>query len=80
MKKFIKVAFNNQSVQPTDFNMKRLVESESVATEPILFIISPGSDPSQELQTYAEQAVGRASYHELAMGGGQSEVAIETIK
>jgi hypothetical protein len=35
-----------------------------------MFIISPGSDPSAELQTFAEQVVGRSGYHELAMGGG----------
>lgn len=80
MNKFVKEAFNNETVQPTPFSLQRLVEHESTATDPILFIISPGSDPSQELQTYAEQAVGRAAYHELAMGGGQAEVAIETIK
>ena len=70
MNKFVKEAFNNEVVQPTPFSLPRLVEHESSANEPILFIISPGSDPSQELQTYAEQAVGRAAYHELAMGGG----------
>mmetsp|Transcript_972 Transcript_972/g.1573 ORF Transcript_972/g.1573 Transcript_972/m.1573 type:complete len:261 (+) Transcript_972:739-1521(+) len=80
MNKFVKEAFNNQTVKPTEFSLPRLVEHESAATDPILFIISPGSDPSQELQTYAEQTVGRAAYHELAMGGGQNEIAIETIK
>jgi dynein heavy chain 2 len=43
---------------------------ESTPSEPILFIISPGSDPSAELQEFAEQIVGRAGYHEIAMGGG----------
>lgn len=70
MNQFVKEAFGNEVVQPTPFSLPRLYEQESAATEPILFIISPGSDPSQELQTYAEQAVGRAAYHELAMGGG----------
>jgi hypothetical protein len=32
------------------------------------------------LQEFAEQVVGRAGYHEIAMGGGQNEIAIETIK
>jgi len=49
MTQFIKEAFGNQSVQPTPFSLPRIVEQESVANEPILFIISPGSDPSQEL-------------------------------
>lgn len=80
MNQFVKEAFGNQVVQPAPFSLSRLYESESYANEPVLFIISPGSDPSAELQEYAEQVVGRACYHELAMGGGQNEVAIETIK
>ena len=80
MNLFVKEAFNNQVIQPAQFNLKNLHVSESSCNEPVLFIISPGSDPSQELQTYAEQAVGKAAYHELAMGGGNADVAIETIK
>jgi len=50
--------------------LKNLFENESNCKEPIMFIISPGSDPSAELQAFAEQVVGRSCYHELAMGGG----------
>lgn len=57
-----------------------MYENESNCKEPILFIISPGSDPSTELQEFAETVVGRQSFHELAMGGGQNETAIELIK
>ena len=80
MNQFVKEAFGGQAIQATSFNLQRLYEQESSANEPILFIISPGSDPSQELSSYAEQVVGRAAYHEIAMGGGNNELAIETIK
>jgi dynein heavy chain 2 len=80
MNLFVKEAFGGESIHATEFNLKRLHETESSCSVPIMFIISPGSDPSQELQTYAEQTVGRNAYHELAMGGGTNEVAIETIK
>jgi len=80
MNKFVKEAFNNEAVQPSTFSLRSIYEQESNAAEPILFIISPGSDPSEELITYAETAVGRAAYHEIAMGGGQNEIAVETIK
>jgi dynein heavy chain 2 len=43
---------------------------ESTPSEPILFIISPGSDPSAELEEFADQVVGRQGYHAIAMGGG----------
>lgn len=60
--------------------MRNIYESESTPLEPILFIISPGSDPSTELSEFAESVVGRQGFHELAMGGGQNEVALELIK
>lgn len=60
--------------------MRNIYESESTPLEPILFIISPGSDPSTELSAFAESVVGRQGFHELAMGGGQNEVALELIK
>ena len=80
MHQFVKEAFNNETVQPASFNLRSLFENESSSSDPILFIISPGSDPSAELQQFAENIVGRVGYHELAMGGGQNEIAIETIK
>jgi len=60
--------------------LRNIYESESTPLEPILFIISPGSDPSTELSAFAESIVGRQGFHELAMGGGQNEVALELIK
>ncbi len=59
MHHFVKEAFGGQTIQPSPFTLSHLFEMESSATEPILFIISPGSDPSAELQEFAETAVGR---------------------
>jgi hypothetical protein len=59
MNQFVKESFGGQVIQPTQFDLKRLFTTESSCTDPILFIISPGSDPSAELESFAEQAVGR---------------------
>jgi dynein heavy chain 2 len=48
--------------------------------EPVLFIASPGADPSQELSDFAERTVGRNRYHEVAMGQGQGAVAVELLR
>ena len=80
MQYFVFEAFGGQQVQPAPFTLRSIYETESSPAEPILFIISPGSDPSSELQEFAETVVGRQSFHELAMGGGQNEVAIELVK
>jgi len=54
MQLFIKESFGGESVQANSFNLKSLYEEETTCQDPILFIISPGSDPSAELQQFAE--------------------------
>lgn len=59
-----------------------LVEGESKPLEPILFITTPGADPSQELAEYASTALAKSGghLHELAMGQGQAEKAIALLR
>lgn len=59
MQAFIREAFDNQNVQAVPFHLQNLYANESSNQEPVLFIISPGSDPSAELQEFAEQEIGR---------------------
>ena len=40
----------------------------------------PGADPSQELSEYAAATIGRDKYHEVAMGQGQAEVALQLLR
>ena len=51
----------------------------SSSTQPILLITTPGSDPSKELEDYAQAKVGSDRYASLAMGGGQQETAIKLL-
>ena len=46
-------------------NLKRLYEQETKSAEPILVIISPGADPSQELQELANNTIGHDRYHQV---------------
>ncbi|XP_041438616.1 cytoplasmic dynein 2 heavy chain 1 isoform X2 [Xenopus laevis] len=68
-----------KELSPPPLNLKRLGK-ETLAIEPILIIISPGADPSQELQELACAEVGRDCYHEVAMGQGQADIAIHTLR
>lgn len=43
----------------------RLFKEETQNTEPILFILSPGADPSQELEDLAKGTVGLDKYHQV---------------
>ena len=80
MSQFVCEALAERNVSPPPMPLQRIYEEESSCSEPILFITGPGSDPSKELQEFADQQVGRAKYHELAMGGGQNDLALRMMK
>ncbi|NXA12552.1 DYHC2 protein, partial [Sapayoa aenigma] len=68
-----------KELSPSPLNMKRLYK-ETLETEPILIIISPGADPSQELQELASVERNTECYHQIAMGQGQADLAIQTLR
>lgn len=68
------------SIAAQAFSLRNLYREESSKDTPILFVTSPGSDPSKELQEFAETEVGRDNFQELSMGGGQNELAIQMLK
>ncbi|XP_063970614.1 cytoplasmic dynein 2 heavy chain 1 [Lytechinus pictus] len=59
-------------------NLKRLYQ-DTVPSEPVLIIISPGADPTQELQEVAAEVIGADHYHEVAMGQGQADIAMQLL-
>jgi dynein heavy chain 2 len=79
MEHFIHYALSIKELYPSSLNLKKLYTTETLPTEPILLIISPGTDPSQELQELAEEIVGGDNYHQVAMGQGQANKALELL-
>ncbi|RKO94668.1 hypothetical protein BDK51DRAFT_21975 [Blyttiomyces helicus] len=69
-----------ESLAPSPLNMKRLYLEETIPTEPILFITTPGADPSQELKEFAASEVGLDNYHQVAMGQGQGDIALSLLR
>jgi dynein heavy chain 2 len=53
-----------KELSPEALNLRRLV-TETRATEPVLLIISPGADPSQELLELVKSTVTVERYHEV---------------
>ena len=66
------------SIAPPPLSLNRVCE-EASASSPVLFIVTPGSDPSQELEEHASKVMGPARYHQLAMGQGQAEEAMRLL-
>ena len=53
-----------EELSPPALNLRRLYV-ETSASEPILIMISPGADPSQELLELVKNTVGNTRYHEV---------------
>ncbi|XP_013869519.1 cytoplasmic dynein 2 heavy chain 1 [Austrofundulus limnaeus] len=77
------ISFASQALgmklSPPPLNLRRLY-TETMEWEPVLIIISPGADPSQELAELAAETIGRDNYHEISMGQGQADVALATLR
>lgn len=67
MREFACRVLNLKDISPETTSIRYVYETETVASEPILIIISPGSDPSEELRELAETVVGKQSYHEVTL-------------
>ncbi|KAJ3215292.1 Cytoplasmic dynein 2 heavy chain 1 [Dinochytrium kinnereticum] len=69
-----------QSLTPPALNFKRIITEETIPEEPILFITTPGADPSQELREFALKEMGSDKFREVSMGQGQGDIALAEIK
>jgi dynein heavy chain 2, cytosolic len=67
------------SLSPPAVSLAALFE-ESRPLTPLLLLSSAGADPSKELQEFAAKSVGMGQYEELAMGGGQQEIAMHMVR
>ena len=79
MELFVHFALSLKELYPSSLNLKKLYAAETLPSEPILLIISPGADPSQELQELAEEVVGGDNYLQVAMGQGQADIALQYL-
>ena len=62
MQLFAQRALGVRRHSPPEIDLKRLYQEQTTAQEPILILISPGSDVSQELQELAQQMKGPSNY------------------
>nr|XP_015221526.1 PREDICTED: dynein heavy chain 10, axonemal [Lepisosteus oculatus] len=67
-------------VQPPVISFEAIFE-QSTPTSPIVFILSPGSDPASDLMKLAERTgFGGSRLKFLAMGQGQEKVALQLLE
>jgi len=68
-----------QNIQPPSLSLERIIKNDETSKDPILLITSSGSDPSKEISAFAEKNCS-TSYEEVALGGGQNQVALDKLK
>eukprot|EP00090_Calanus_glacialis_P009483 TRINITY_DN17857_c0_g1_i1.p1 TRINITY_DN17857_c0_g1~~TRINITY_DN17857_c0_g1_i1.p1 ORF type:complete len:1541 (-),score=379.52 TRINITY_DN17857_c0_g1_i1:129-4454(-) len=77
MEYFAQRGLGLKELSPPALSLKEVLK-ETFSTEPILMIVSPGTDPSQELRDIADKA--RQTLHEVALGQGQADTALEKLR
>ena len=65
-------------LSPPSFNLEASYMSSTPLT-PLVFIISPGTDPFQELQAFATNTGMLRSFQTMSLGQGQGELAKQMI-
>ncbi|XP_072367150.1 dynein axonemal heavy chain 10 isoform X2 [Scyliorhinus torazame] len=77
---FITVTMGEKFVQPPVISFEAIFE-QSTPNSPIVFILSPGSDPASDLLKLAERSgFGTSRLKFLAMGQGQEKVALQLLE
>ena len=80
MEQFAIKSLGLKELSPATLNLKRLYSKDSLSTEPILVIISPGTDPSHEIEELAKTEIGKENFYQVAMGQGQADIAIQSLR
>ncbi|CAH2295752.1 dynein heavy chain 10, axonemal [Pelobates cultripes] len=76
---YVTVTMGVKYVQPPVISFEAIFE-QSVPSSPIVFILSPGSDPAIDLMKLAERSgFGGNRLRFLAMGQGQEKVALQLL-
>jgi len=68
-----------QFVEPPSFNLANCFKDSSVTT-PLIFVLSPGSDPVADFQRFAEEVGFSKKYDQISLGQGQGPKAEKMIK
>ncbi|WAR21987.1 DYH2-like protein [Mya arenaria] len=76
---FITNNLGSRFVEPPVLDMQHVVQDSSTKT-PLIFVLSPGVDPTSSLLQLAEQSGMAQRFHALSLGQGQAPIATRMIK
>ena len=75
---FVTSTLGVASLTPLSSSLKQIYMEDSNPSRPILMILTPGADPTQELEDYAARVMPGA-YKQLAMGSQQTGTALAML-
>ncbi|KAG2383359.1 hypothetical protein C9374_004696 [Naegleria lovaniensis] len=73
---FVEKNMDKRYIEPVQFNL-RVSYQDSSPTKPLVFILSPGVDPMEQLRKFADQE--NVTLKSLSLGQGQEDFATEMI-
>uniref|UniRef100_A0A7N6BU42 AAA+ ATPase domain-containing protein n=1 Tax=Anabas testudineus TaxID=64144 RepID=A0A7N6BU42_ANATE len=76
---YVTVTMGEKYVQPPVISIDAIYE-QSTPSSPIVFILSPGSDPASDLMKLAEKSGFGGKFKFLAMGQGQEKLALQLLE
>lgn len=78
IKKFIELEMGDQFVTPPQFDISKSFEDSNCLT-PLVFILSPDSDPMAALHTFAEKIGFDKQFESISLGQGQGPIAQKIV-
>ncbi|XP_017762251.1 PREDICTED: dynein heavy chain 12, axonemal-like [Eufriesea mexicana] len=79
IQRFVEVGMGLKFVLPPPFDISKSF-SESSSLIPLIFILSPGSDPMEALSLFAESMNFLERFHSISLGQGQGPIAQKLIE
>uniref|UniRef100_A0A1A8GI94 Dynein, axonemal, heavy chain 10 n=1 Tax=Nothobranchius korthausae TaxID=1143690 RepID=A0A1A8GI94_9TELE len=80
MTDYVIATMGERYVQPPVISLTAIQE-QSTPSSPVVFILSPGSDPAGDLRKFTEELGFRGNkFRSLAMGQGQEKVALDWLE
>ncbi|XP_034934334.1 dynein heavy chain 2, axonemal [Chelonus insularis] len=76
---FIRCNLGAKFVEPPSLDLKAVLDN-SVAQSPLIFVLSPGVDPTGALMQFAEHQDMSSKFMTLSLGQGQSPIATRMIE
>ncbi|XP_014244414.1 dynein heavy chain 2, axonemal isoform X2 [Cimex lectularius] len=76
---FIQMTLGPPYVEPPVLDINQVLE-DSHSKTPLIFVLSPGVDPSSSLTALAEKCKMTKKFHTLSLGQGQAPVATKLIE